>query len=63
MEWFMIKYCFIIVTAFWILSPVAFSIGWCLGIWRTPYDWAIGLVLSAVSTLVVCLNYKPEEDR
>lgn len=59
----MIRIAFIIVTAFWILSPVAFSIGWAIGIWRTPYDWVIGLVLSAISTFVVCLNYKAEEDR
>ena len=59
----MIKLAFHIVTVFWVLSPVAFSIGWILGLWRTPYDWAIGLTFSAISTFVVCLNYRAEEDR
>ena len=57
----MIRLAFKILSTFWMLSPVLFSIGWYLGIWRTGWDWAIALGLVGVSTFVAFLNYNPEE--
>lgn len=54
----MIRLCFKALSAFWIVSPILYSVGWGLGLWRTGYDWAIGLVLVAISTFVCFLNYQ-----
>ena len=56
----MIKICFKIVSAFWILSPIGFAIGWSFGVWRTHFDWLIGLGLVGASSIALFLNYDPE---
>ena len=57
------KLCFKIMSWFWILSPVGFFMSWMIGKWNyIGKNWLIFMVLAAISTIVMFLNYESEKE-
>lgn len=56
----MIQIAFKAISIFWILSPIIFSIMRIAGVFNFPFDWAVGLFLTIMSTGAIFFNYKAD---
>ena len=56
----MIRLAFKICSAFWLLAPVGFGVGWVLGIWDFQYDLFVFMFLMFIMGLSAFLNFGEE---